>query len=523
MKTTTSPFLTVLLVATIANAEPALTIYNQNFAVVRETIPLDLKSGVNQVRYAGASATLEPASVILRDPAGKQRVQILEQNFRGDPVSQELLLDLNEGKAIEFERVTTDGGQTKRELVSGKIIRSGYGVPHGVANPFGYGGNTPQPIIEVDGKLRFSLPGEPIFPALADSTILKPTLLWLIETDQAAKFDGELSYITGDMKWEADYNLVLPERGDQLDLVGWVTMDNNSGKTFPDARIKLMAGDVNKIQPSERDRRRAMSAGGGWGGGGGGMTPPVTEKTFDEYHLYELAHRTTLRDQEKKQVEFARASGVKSRALYIYDGASSDPDQRWAYEEMHTEREYGTQENKKVWVFREFTNSTANQLGIPLPKGRVRVYRRNADSQMEFTGENVIRHTPRDEVVRLAMGNAFDLVGERKRTDFKIKFSDNLPPPGVGPDGQPLPQPPAAIDLKDPAPWIVESFEIKVRNHKKEAVEVRVVEHVYRWSNWQIKEQSDKFIKTDAQTIEFRFRLKPDAEKVVTYSVRYSW
>ena len=221
MNTTTSIIATCLLTCAATASEPALTIYNQNFAVVRETIPLDLKAGVNQVRFAGATTFLEPSSVVLRDPAGKRRLTILEQNFRGDPVSQELLLDLNEGKTIEFERITTDSGQMKREMLTGKIIRSGY---------LGYGANNMQPIIEVNGKLQFSLPGQPIFPALADGTVLKPTLLWLIETDAAAKFDAELSYVTGEMRWEADYNLVLPERGDTLDMVGWITMDNESGK-----------------------------------------------------------------------------------------------------------------------------------------------------------------------------------------------------------------------------------------------------------------------------------------------------
>lgn len=506
--------LTACLFAYAATAaEPALTIYNQNFAVVRETIPLDLKAGVNQVRFAGATTFLEPSSVVLRDPAGKRRLTILEQNFRGDPVSQELLLDLNEGKTIDFERVTTEGGQTKREMVSGKIIRSGY---------LGYGANSMQPIIEVNGKLQFSLPGQPIFPALTDGTVLKPTLLWLIETDAAAKLDAELSYVTGEMRWEADYNLVLPERGDTLDMVGWITMDNDSGKSFEQARIKLMAGDVNKIQNNPRAQLLAFRARGGGSGGGG--EPPVTEKSFDEYHLYTLERPTTLLDREKKQVEFVSAAGVKSVPLYIYDGASMSPEQYWYPDNVHTEAEYGTKGNKNIWVMREFTNSAANHLGLPLPKGRVRVYRRNSDGQMEFTGENVIKHTARDEIIRLAMGNAFDLVGERKRTEFKERISGS-PQVSIDPaTGLPVAAPPISGPADpDPGPWIDESFEIRLRNHKKEAVEIRVVEHLYRWVNWKITERSADFLKTDAQTMEFRVSLNPDEEKVVTYKVRYWW
>ena len=170
-------------------------------------------------------------------------------------------------------------------------------------------GQGSQPIIEVDGQLRFSLPGIPLFPSLADDTILKPTLQWIIETDEDGPLNAELCYVTGGMTWEADYNMVAPEEGDVLDLVGWVTMDNQCGKTFEDAKIKLMAGDVSKIQRGEAisgalQMERSES---------GGMAPPVSEKAFEEYHLYTVARRTTLHDRETKQVEFVRAAGVQSR------------------------------------------------------------------------------------------------------------------------------------------------------------------------------------------------------------------
>lgn len=503
-------------------AEPALTIYNQDFAVVRDTVPLDLKPGVNQVRFAGATAHLEPSSVVLRDPSGQHPLQILEQNFRADPISQELLLSLNEGKTIQFEVIDQVRGQTRRELVTGKIIRSGY-VPHAAAmgqygpayamaqSALAYSGGTAQPIIAVDGKLRFSLPGQPLFPALADDTILKPTLVWVLATDQPARFDAELSYVTGGMRWDADYNLVLPERGDTLDLVGWVTMDNQSGKSFEHARIKLMAGDVNKIQQARRFN-------GPVGGFGGGMSqPPVTEKAFDEYHLYTLERPTTLRDRETKQVEFVSATAVKSTACYVYDGAEISD---WVPASVRTDSEYGTQCNKKVTALREFTNSVANHLGLPLPKGRVRLYRRNTDGQMEFTGENLIDHTPRDEVIRLETGNAFDLVGERKRTEFRTNLSGRgtVIDPSTG---LPVASGPATDAL--PGPWIDEGFEITVRNHKSEPVEVRVVEHLYRWSNWQITNKSHPCQKTDAQTVEFPIQIPPDAQQTISYTVHYSW
>ncbi len=493
--------------ATAFSAEPALTIYNQNFAVVRDTVSLDLKAGANDVRFTDTTMHLEPDSVILRDPAGKVRLHILEQNYRADPVSQALLLSLFEGKTIDFLVPNTDG---KDEIVHGKIIRSGY-VPHSAGlqrynqqyyqQQMAYANNGTgmgEPIIEVDGKLRFTLPGQPLFPALADDTILKPTLDWKIDSPEAAKLDAELAYVTGGMTWEADYSVVAPEQGDQIDLTGLVTMDNQSGKTFTDARIKLMAGDVNKIDPNG-NQQYAMARGSlEVNGMVDDKGNAVTEKTFDEYHLYSLPRPTTLHDRETKQVEFVRAEGVTSTRFYVYDGVKIGQNYRnYSYENIRNQSDYGTQSNPKVWTMREFKNSEANHVGIPLPKGRVRFYRRDSDGQLEFTGENVIDHTPKDETVRVFTGAAFDLAGERKRTAYKVDNSRNS--------------------------WADEWFEIRLRNHKKETVEIRVVEHLYRGTNWDITDNSDPFVKTDSQTVEYRVQIKPDEEKVLNYKVHYSW
>jgi hypothetical protein len=489
-----------------ACAQPALTIYNQDFAVVRDTVPLDLKSGVNNVRYTDATARVEPDSVILRDPSGKHSLQIWEQNYRNDPVSQELLLSLFEGKTIDFQILRTKDNTQVRELISGKIVRSGF-VP---------GGSPEQPIIEVNGKLQFSLPGLPLFPDLGDDTVLKPSLNWLLQSDQAGKFDAEVGYITGGFTWEADYNLVSPEKGDLVDLIGWVTMNNQSGKTFHDAKIKLMAGDVNKIEPLKAYFK------GGVGGGGGGAAPAVTERTFDEFHLYSLARPTTLRDRETKQVEFVRAADVKASTIYVYDGAVNSRDYRF-YGGPMTSRDFGCAGIKKVRVMREFVNAESNHLGIALPKGKLRFYRRDADGRMEFVGEDMIDHTPRNETIRVTTGNAFDLVGERRQTDYKMDLACNYGVMTIDPaTGLPLSKS-AATNSQASGPWIDESFEIKLRNRKQEAVEFRVVEHLSRWNNWEITADSDDFRKTDAQTIEFRVPVKPDEERTITYTVHYSW
>ena len=476
------PIISALLVSAVPlfAAEPALTIYNQNFAVVRESVPLDLKSGENEVRFSGMTATAETDSVVLRDPSGKVSLQVLEQSYRNDPVSQNLLLSLNEGKTLDF--FVREENKPDR-TVQGKIIRSGYGAG---------GQSLSEPVIEVDGKLQFSLPGQPRFPALGDDTVLNPTLAWKLRSNKEGKLDAELAYITGGLSWKADYVIVAGENSDLVDIVGWVTFDNQSGKTFRDAKIKLMAGDVNKVvsrnPPAPRAGIARMALAGALP-----EAPPVTEKAFSEFHLYTIARPATLRDHETKQVEFVRAQGAKAQRLFVYDGATMAFGQ---YQMFRGSGDYGIPTNKKVWALREFKNSEANKLGMPLPKGRLRFYQQDEDRQLEFIGENEIDHTPKDETIRVYIGNSFDLAGERRRTDYKVNSSNN---------------------------WMEEAYEIKLRNHKKEAVEIRVVEHLTRYDNWKIKDKSDEFRKLDSHTIEFPVTLKPDEEKIVTYRIAYYW
>ena len=494
----------LIAVAALA-ADPQLTIYNQNFAVVRELIPLDLKAGRNQIEFAGATAHVEPDSVILRDSAGRVALQVLEQNYRNDPISQELLLSLFEGKTVQFEVREPNGGT---RLVEGKILRSGYAPHYGAFQRYGplysnnqmamAGGGAGQPLIEIGGQLRFGLPGTPMFPTLPTDTILKPTLNWILKAPQPAKVMAELSYVSGGMSWQADYNLVAKEGSERLDLTGWVTMDNQSGKQFDGVKIQLMAGDVQKLQ--------AGGVGGVVGGIAGGgpsaaitMPPPVTERTFDDYHLYTLQNATTLRDRETKQVEFVRAGNVDGRRKYVYDGFRLLNQQQYLYwnpDQFRQNADFGTQVNPKVWVMREFDNTKANQLGVPLPKGRVRFYTQDKEGRLQFVGENVIDHTPQGEKISVYAGNAFDLVGDRKRTEYRIDMARR------------------EID---------ETFEITVTNRKSEAAEVDVTEHLYRGQNWQLVGPSDPFRTVNSNLIVFTVQLKPDEVRKVTYRVHYTW
>jgi hypothetical protein len=491
-----------VLAASTLGAQTQLTVYNQNFATVKEKRSLELAKGANEVRVTDITAHLEPESVVLRALGRPDSIQILEQNYESDPLSEGLLLRKSEGKVLDFEITVPQTGEKK--IVKGRILRSGY-VPHtsafqrygrqyqvsqmAYASPQGGG----QPIVEVDGKIQFGLPGKAIFDALDPKAFLKPTLLWRLWSAEGGKREVEFSYLTGGMRWEANYNAVAPEKGDRFDIIGWVTLENMSGKDFENASVKLMAGDVARVAPEGAELRAYAGALREEVAG----APAVSERAFEEYHLYSLERPTTVLDREIKQVEFVRAANVPAERIYVYDGFKADPRYRgWDYYNIRSRPEYGTVSNTKVWVMLEFQNSEKSHLGMPLPRGKVKVYRRDVDARNEFIGEDQIDHTPRDETVRLYTGNAFDLVGERRQTNFR---------------------------LDERGHWADESFELKVRNHKKEDVQVRVVEHMYRWIQWEITASSMEYRKTDARTVEFRPRISGGGQVTINYTVHYTW
>ena len=471
-------FIGLIPLAALA-AGPQVTIYNDGFATVKEARTLSLAEGVSEVRVTDMSRLLEPDSVMLRELGAEPfGVQIREQSFINDPLTEGLLLYQMEGKEVRFEEKREDG--TVKEHL-GKVIRSGY-VP---------GGGSEQPIIEEAGAVRFALPGQPVFEGIDPNAFLKPSLVWQLASKKAGECPVEVAYVTAGMSWEATYNLVMPaEGGDTFDVSGWISLRNGTGKDFQDADVKLIAGDVQKVQMQNLGRAggRKMYA----------MAAPMEEalpqeRAFDEFHLYTLPRPVRVRNNELKQVEFLRASGVKGNRYYVYNpligfgyygGVNTDPD-------------YGTTTEKKVGVRIEISNSETNGLGVPLPKGRMRLYRTDVDGRREFTGENQMDHLPKNEQLKLEMGSAFDLVGERKRTDFSVDSTGKR---------------------------MRESFEIKLRNRKeKDAVEIRVIEPLVRCANWKIAASSLPFTKFDSHTAEFRVPVPADGETVLTYTVDYWW
>jgi hypothetical protein len=493
----------------------ALTIYNQDFAAARTQVDLDLHPGLNEVTTNQVTTQLEPDSVVLRDPSlrnasAKPTFHIVEQNYDAAVVTQDWLLQKYEGKTIDFQVVgwAIENGQfVTPHTVQGKIVRAPQQA--GQYNPYGqYTSN--QPLIEVDGRLEFQLPGTPLFPASTDGLLLKPTLRWQIESDKAQKLSAELAYITGGLSWEATYNVVAPDAGnavgkaagssatseEKADLVGWVTIHNQSGTEFPQARIKLMAGDVAKITPGKADRFRGQVM--AMGAISALPSPEVTQKAFDDFHLYDLNRTVSLRDGEIKQIQFIEASGVTLARSYLYDGAAENRQPIANYGgNFIQDRNYGLNSgNSKVQIIEQFKNTEANHMGIPLPAGRIRLYRRDADGQMEFVGESTINHTPTEGTVKISTGNAFDVKGSRRQTDFHINQSDRI---------------------------LDETFEIKLTNQKPEPVNVNVLEHLYRGDNWEVQHNSADYAKLDSHTIQFPVQVPSKGEATLTYSVRYSW
>jgi len=482
----------------------ALTIYNEDFAVARTPIQLDLHAGLNEISTNQVTTKLEPDSVVLRDPSQKHSFRILEQNYDTGAVDQNWMLRKYEGKTIAFQPgaypFNGEAAAMHPEMkpIEGTIIRA----PRADGRYTNYPYPDNQPLIEVNGQLQFQLPGLPLFPAGTDGLLLKPELRWEIESPAAQKLSAELAYITEGLSWDATYNVVAPHTGEagseeKADLTGWVTIRNQSGTDFPAARIKLMAGDVAKIQPGNNPQARDMVVMGAFTNGASGQ---VTQKPFDDFHLYDLNRTVSLKDRETKQVQFIEAGGINLERTYVYDGGKPINPQmqnNFNYGGVNQQPNFGLNpDNNSVQIVEQIKNTQANHLGMPLPAGRIRIYREDADGQMEFIGESMINHTPAEDTVRITTGSAFDVKGRRRQTDFHINQN--------------------AHDLD-------ESFEITLTNQKSEPVKVRVVEHMNRGENWEIQEKSADYTQIDSHTLEFPVDVPAKGEAKLDYSVRYTW
>ena len=446
------------------------------FALVRLDRELQIPRGRGTIQFTDVAALIDPTTVqflSLSDPEG---TKVLEQNFQFDLVSQEKLLSRYIDRQVSVEQQSGDG----IKVVDGTLVSSNDGLV----------------IRGADGQIHALREWSNMrFGELPGGLITRPTLEWDVVSGKGGTQEARVSYQTGGITWWADYNLIFTEGADAnsgfVDVGAWVSLLNQSGARYQDAKLKLIAGDVHRAQPPPQVLRKEvyeMSAVADAAAAG------FEEKAFFEYHLYTLGRPATIPNNSTKQIElFDSATRVPAKKQLVYYGA----DFGGYYGQPMMDREMGPASNTKVDVWLSFDNDKASGMGMPLPAGRIRVSQQDkADGSLEFIGEDKIDHTPKDEDVRVKLGTAFDVVGERRQTDFVLNTKGRV---------------------------MEEAFEIKVRNHKEQAVEVIVRENLYRWSQWSLIEQSSPSAKKDARTVEFPVRVAADGEAVITYRVRYTW
>jgi hypothetical protein len=420
---------------------------------------------------------IDPTTVAfasLTDPSG---TRVVEQSFEFDLTSTSKLLSRYLDREITVEQARGQGVET----LTGTLVGT-------------QGGLT---LRQADGSVRIVSQHSGVrLPSLPGGLISRPTLVWDIDAGRGGAHKTRFAYQTGGMTWWTDYNLTYsetPSGACKVDVGAWVTIVNQSGASFADAKLKLIAGDVQRVQPQ---RAYAAAPAPMMARSKEALADGFVEKAFFEYHLYTLGRPASLANNSTKQIElFPTAAGVGCDKRLVYFGQGSVYPY---YGAPVMDRTPGMQANKKVDVYLRVKNAAPNGLGIPLPAGKIRVSKLDeADKSLEFIGEDLIDHTPRDETVQIKLGSAFDVVGERRQVDFRIDTS---------------------------AKWIEEDIEVKVRNQKpSEPVTVLVRENLYRWSNWTVTRKTQEFTKEDARTIHFPVRINPKGEAVVRYTVRYTW
>ena len=453
----------------------ALTVYNAGFALVKDTRNITLVKGVNSLEIEDVAAKIDPTSILFKSLTAPNSVSILEQNYQYDLISPDSILNKSIGQRVTFTGFDSNG---KPYMQSGVLLSS-----------YKNGGIV---IKTDDGSLVMNPQGQVSTEKMPEGLRSTPTLNWLLQSDAAGDQEAEISYMTDGIGWKADYVALVNKDDTKLDLAGWVSLNNQSGTTYHDAKLTLMAGDVRRIQPIGVVENYDMKSDVMMRAAG---APTFQEKSFFEYHMYTMQRPTTIRDNETKQLSLLNASNAGVTKELIYD-ARGEWWRSWWYPgrtEFDPGSGYDTSNYHKVNVVLELKNSKENGMGMPLPKGKISVYKLDDDGSQQFIGDDQIDHTPKDEKVRLYIGDSFDIVGDYKRVDYK-KISTNT---------------------------IEESFQVNIHNHKDSAVEVKVIDHV--WSDWKITSTSHKFEKKDAHTIEFPVKVPANGEVEVTYTIRTKW
>ncbi len=439
--------------------EVSLTVYNQNLGLVKDNRDIRLVPGIHEIRFMDVASQINPTTVHLKSLSDPQGLKILEQNYEYDLLNPGKLLDKYVGKKVKILDKNYYTGEER--IVEATLLSTNGG-----------------PIFQIDGSIHLGHPGRVILPEIPDNLIAKPTLVWLLQTRAARSQAVEASYLTGGISWKADYVFLLNHRDNGGDLSGWVTIDNKSGATYKDATLKLVAGDLHRARARSELHgvmERAAKANASVAG-----LREFTEEGFFEYHLYTLQGKSTIKDNQTKQLSLLSATDVPVQKQLIYYGAHH-----------YYRNKYGQPvSNQKVGVYLEVANKKENRLGLPLPKGIVRVYKADEGGSLQFVGEDWIDHTPKDEKVKIKMGEAFDVVGERIQKDWR-QIAWNI--------------------------YEVE-WEIMLRNHKKEDVQVEIIEPVP--GDWEMLRSSHSYEKVEAHTLQYAVDVPKDKEVKVNYRVR---
>ncbi|HEX5048930.1 MAG TPA: DUF4139 domain-containing protein [Gammaproteobacteria bacterium] len=446
------------------------------YAMIRQERTVDLKQGVNRLNFRDVAAYIDPTTVTFESLTAPGATRVIEQSFEFDLVSTEKLMEKYLDQTITVDQLAGD----RIVPIKGKLLSTLGGLV----------------LASDNGEIHAITSYQNVhFPTLPGGLKTRPTLVWDVDAQRGGRESTRLTYQTAGVTWWADYNLVWTDGADAnhgtLDVGAWVSILNRSGTTYDDAKLKLIAGDVNRAQPApvpfDAMRKQVFAAAEANAG--------FAEQSFFEFHLYTLGRNTTIADNSTMQIElFPKVLEVPAEKQLVYYGFQPG----FGFpSEPAIDRNYGLPANTKVDVYLKFANRENAGLGIPLPAGRIRVSQLDKkDDALEFIGEDVIDHTPKDEPVRVKLGSAFDVVGERRQVDFQIDSN---------------------------ARRMEETIEVKVRNHKNEPVDVVVHESLFRWAQNDVVEASQRYDRIDARTVEFPVKVAKDGEATVRYKVRYRW
>ena len=434
----------------------AVTIYNSDVGLVKDTRLIDFKPGLHELKFMDVAARIDPTTVHIKSLINGSSLNVFEQNYEYDLLNPQKLLEKYVGQKVQLATINPE--TKKEEIVEATLLST-------------QGGN----IFQIGDKISIGHPGRILLSRIPENLIPQPTLVWMVENKLSKPQKVEASYLTSGINWKADYVAVLNKLDTMTDLTGWVTIDNRSGATYQNALLKLVAGDVHRVQAERKMEAKSMAV-------AKEATPQFKEESFFEYHLYTLDRRTTIKDNQTKQMTLLDANQVPIKKLFVFSG---QPQYYYHQDQSSTKQ--------KIGVFLELENSKKNNLGIPLPKGIIRVYKEDKDGSLQFVGEDSIDHTPKDEKFKIKIGEAFDVVGERVQTDYK-RLGRNL---------------------------FEVAFEVSLRNHKNEDVKVFVEEPIP--GDWEMLSKTHPYEKVNAHLIRFEVPVAKDKEEKVKYRIRFKY